>query len=212
MAKKPYRIKVTSKAYRGIRHVGKTQPKVDMGKVAYGLGADAVESLNPQGLEVVLNIPLDRKPHRVGYFPFECLDDYDLEQKKVVLAPDYRVWKGLDSNTFFFNSPAPDRPVMIFVPKSKIFSIRRLSDNKILYSKVKRESRVERVIAVIDEKIKKEYKPGKSVIIFLEHGQVPQYLCRVLTKHYTKSGWEVRFPADSRGDGGYIELNKPTTT
>lgn len=39
MAKKSYRIKITSKAYRGIRHSGKTQPKIDAKKLAKALGA-----------------------------------------------------------------------------------------------------------------------------------------------------------------------------
>lgn len=103
-----------------------------MGKVANGLGAAAVEPLNPKGLEVILNIALDMKPHRVGCFPFECLDGYDLDKKKVILTRDYSVWRELGSDTLFFLSAAPNKP-MIFLHKSRIVSIKRLSDNTALY-------------------------------------------------------------------------------
>ena len=87
----------------------------------------------PKGLEVTLSVELNRRPHRVSYFPLECLKDYDLEQKKVILSPDYRAWRSLSSGTFFFMSPLPDRPLLIFVPNKYIVSIRRLSDGKVLY-------------------------------------------------------------------------------
>lgn len=39
-----YRIKVTSRAYRGIRHSGKRYPKVDGKQLAQALGADEVST------------------------------------------------------------------------------------------------------------------------------------------------------------------------
>ena len=115
--------------------MGKKKPRLDYGKIANALGAGKMEPKNraSTGLEIVFNTPLDRKPHRVGYFPFECIDSCDLKQKKIILAPDYRVWKGLESSTFFFNSAAPNRPIIVFIPQGKIVSIRRLSNGKVLY-------------------------------------------------------------------------------
>lgn len=188
------------------------KPKLDYGKIADGLSASRMEPKNgaDEGLEIIFNAQLNLSSHHVGYFHFECVQSYDLKQKRVVLADDYRVWKGLGTNTFFFSSPAPDRSVMAFVPISKVVSIRRLPDGEILYTKVKRESRVERVRKIVDEEIEKQYKPGRTVIVCLDWGRVPQYLCEALTRHYTKQGWKVSFPADSRGDGGYIHLDKDT--
>ena len=108
--------------------------RLDYGKIADALGASKRVKINAQGLEVTLNIRLDKKPYRIGYFPSECLDGYDLNQNKVILSQDYGVWQKLGSGTFFFRSSAPDRP-MIFIPESKIVSIKRLSDSKVLYHK-----------------------------------------------------------------------------
>jgi hypothetical protein len=70
-----------------------------------------------------------------------------------------------------------------------------------------RRSRVELYKLAIDAKIKKT-KPGENVFCVLGWGEVPSAICDALRKIYTKEGWKVGFPMDSRGDGGYIELSK----
>jgi hypothetical protein len=72
-----------------------------------------------------------------------------------------------------------------------------------------RKLKVELYTMIIDQEIKKS-KPGENVACILGYS-VPSEICDSLAKIYNKKGWEVSFPIDSRGDGGYIELRKLTT-
>lgn len=89
--------------------------------------------------------------------------------------------------------------------KSKRSKLAKKIEN--LESRV-RKSKVELYKLAIDSKIKKRHKPGETIVCFLEYGQLSSATCEALTKIYSKEGWKVSFPMDSRGDGGYIELSK----
>lgn len=138
MGKKPYRIKVTSKAYGGIRHIGKTQPKVDMGKVAYGLGATAMEKFQETGLEVIFDTELTR--HSLGISPggsvffFKFLQSFDLDKKRIVLNDDFRFKLKEVGNkimVMFFNSEPDDPPV--WVDSQIVVMIKNLRVNVVLF-------------------------------------------------------------------------------
>ena len=89
-------------------------------KLAEILEADAVESENPQGVEL--------------FSPTSGLTDYDLQRGRIVLTQDYKVSRREGSDAFIFKTANPENGVRTGVHKRKLVLIRDLSNNKVIYS------------------------------------------------------------------------------